>query len=63
MMLNRWEGHAGAYYSQSHHVLFAHGIKVMDKYIARDKAMNAESPLVDRIGSLTGLPNAAEYQE
>ena len=62
MLLNRWEGHAGDNYSQSHS-LFAHCIEVMNTYIARDQAMDAGSPLAGRIGSLTGLPNAEEYQE
>jgi len=62
MLLNRWEGHAGNNYSKSDE-LFAHCIKVMNTYIARDKAMDADSPLIRPIGSLTGLPNAVEYQE
>jgi len=52
MLLIRWEGHAGDNYSKSDE-LFAHCIKVMNTYIARDKAMDADSPLIRRIGSLT----------
>ena len=61
MLLNRWEGHAGANYSQSGK-LFTHSFGVMNKYIARDRAMDVESPLHGEIGSLTGIPTSEEYQ-
>jgi len=62
MLLNRWEGHAGDKYSKSDK-LFTHCFEVMNKYIARDGALDRGSPLRGEIGSLTGIPTQEEYQQ
>ena len=61
MLLNRLEGQAGEDYSKSVD-LFEHCYKEMNKYIARDKEMDPDSPLEGTIGSLSGIPDAEEYK-